>query len=69
MWLEKALVLVPKFPKSLPWIAVLTSIRSVGVLRGDTAELLQLRVPSSYLCALGLSAGSAGGSEGCLVNP
>lgn len=36
----KGLVLVLRFPKSLPWIAVLTSIRSVGVPLVDTLNLL-----------------------------
>lgn len=35
VWLEKALVLVLRFPKSLPWIAVLTLIRLVGVVLGN----------------------------------
>ena len=40
VWLEKALVLVLKFPKSLPWIAVLTLIRLVGVFLVDTSKFL-----------------------------
>lgn len=35
VWLEKALVLVLRFPKSLPWIAVLILIRLVAVLLVD----------------------------------
>lgn len=43
-WLAKAPALVPKFPKSLPWIAVLTSIRSAGDT-GDTAGRLPSACP------------------------
>lgn len=35
VWLEKALVLVLRFPKSLPWIAVLILIRLAAVLLVD----------------------------------
>lgn len=35
VWLEKALVLVLRFPKSLPWIAVLILIRLAAILLVD----------------------------------
>lgn len=65
VWLEKALALVPKFPKSLPWIAVLTLIRSVGVSLGTLLNCSHSWLP---VCSWAFCRGAGGVRAGWLIH-